>query len=216
MKITLSNFSFGYDSTLFSFPFLEIDSGQITLLSGENGSGKTTFCRLVSGLEKSFTGKIEFDKKNIKRLSIGEIGKVLVYHKQEPLSNLVGATPEEDLAIWQTGFRRKITEQDTADQMMVLNRFGIADLRKVPFWEQSSGQIKRCGLAALLLNEQKYWLLDEPLNGLDRQSINTLLRILEDRKKSGYGALIVAHQIDTFRDIADRLLMIENSDLVTG
>lgn len=235
MKIIISHLSFGYKQPLFSNLNLEIPLSDITLLLGENGSGKTTFCRLLTGLIKDYEGTIKLVRNgknqnkpaqhsslftqcqpksmNLQDLSIQEISKFLIYHKQEPQANVVAATPDEDLSIWQSRFKKKLNSQHAEQRNEVLSELEISDLIETPFWELSSGQIKRSGLAAMLLNQEKFWLLDEPFSGLHQEIIIKLKEILLQRKSLGFGTLIISHKTEQLQDIADRRLKIEENSI---
>ena len=208
--IRFRDFSFGYKEPLFINLNLSIETNKITILTGENGSGKTTLCRILSGLEKNYQGSLQITDKEIKTLSVQQLAAKFLYLKQEPLSNVVAATPDEDLAIWQSRFADKLTEEHQKKREEVLAELEISELLETPFWEMSSGQVKRSGMAALLLNPQKYWILDEPFTGLHREIVQKLIEILQTRKESGLGALIISHKTDEFSSLADRILKIED------
>jgi ABC-type multidrug transport system ATPase subunit len=208
--IKLIELNFGYDELLFSNLNLEIQANEITLLHGANGSGKTTFCRLLSGLETKYSGKILLNNEPLSKLTAKEISQKLIYLKQEPIGNTVAATPDEDLAIWQNMFSKNLNEQYKHEREDVLAQLKIGELMDSPFWEMSGGQIKRSTIAALLLSPQKFWILDEPTSGLHQEIVDKLISILEQRKQDGFGALIITHKIDQFQTIFDRVLKIQN------
>ncbi|MCK4655201.1 MAG: ATP-binding cassette domain-containing protein, partial [Candidatus Cloacimonetes bacterium] len=150
MKIfKIKNLSFSYkkNKQIFRKVDLELESNKITLLSGANGSGKTTFCRLLSGLQKNFNGSILLKESDINNLSISEIAKNIVFIKQEPLANVVASTADEDLAIWQNKFLIIKTEETKKLRDKALSRFELESIRNKPVWEMSSGEIKRIGLS---------------------------------------------------------------------
>lgn len=208
--IRFQDFSFGYNVPLFDGVSLNLKTEEITLLTGENGSGKTTLCRILSGLQKDYQGSLQMNGTEIKTISVKQSAAQMIYLKQEPQSNVVAATPDEDLAIWQSKFQTRLTENNDSLRSNILNELEIQELQFAPFWEMSSGQIKRSALCALLLNPEKYWLMDEPFSGLHAEIVEKLISILQKRKASGFGALIVTHETGQFSKIADRILKIED------
>jgi len=213
MKIKLIDLNFGYEELLFTNLNLEIKSNEVTLLQGANGSGKTTFCRLLSGLESKYSGKILLDTEPLSKLTAKEISQKLIYLKQEPIGNTVAATPDEDISIWQGILHKQLSKADELARILTLNTMQIEEFLNTPFWEMSGGQIKRSAIAALLLSPQKYWILDEPASGLHDEIVIKFISILKQRKNDGYGALIISHKTDQFAAIADRNLRIDNEKI---
>ena len=213
-KINELSFFYSSNKQIFRNSNLELTFEKITLLSGKNGSGKTTLCRLLSGLEKRFQGCILLENKNLSKIPVNIIAKKVVYLKQESLANVVAANPDEDLAIWQHKFRLNNNTTFEKRRSSALEYFDIYNFKDKPIWELSSGQIKRVGLSALLLNDEKYWILDEPFGSLDDKSVELLLHILDTRKKRMKGCLLITHQFQKCKSITDRWLQIENKNII--
>jgi len=217
MKIyNIQNLSFSYDEKCLIFENinLQLDTNKITLLNGINGSGKTTFCRLLSGLEKKYKGRISLGYRELSKLSSAEISDKIVYLKQESFANIIAATPSEDIAIWKHKFLNKISPEFEKEQFEALKQYHLEQFKDQPFWEMSGGQIKRVGLAGLLLNVDKYWILDEPVTGLENALIDILINILQKRKTAGKGALIISHRFEKFEQIVDNCLKIEDKKII--
>jgi len=211
-NIEIKDLSFAYipENPIFENASLELLLNGITFLKGANGSGKTTLCRILSGLEKNYNGSIRKNELVFKSVTFAERAKSIIYLKQEPLSNVVAATPEEDLTLWQHGFDKYNDESSSELRHKVMGKLKIKQLRDKPFWELSGGQIKRIGLAALLINYDKYWILDEPISGLDKTLIRIFIEILEERKALGKGCLIISHNEDYFQNLIDKYYLIES------
>jgi len=214
IEVRSLSFSYNKKNNLFKNTSIDLPFDKITLLKGKNGSGKTTICRLLSGLEKNYSGSIYIDNLNLKPISFAELSKFLIYIKQEPLSNIVAATPEEDLILWQLGYDNKKIDSTLEHRNLVMEKLEITHLRNKPFWELSGGQIKRVGLAALLLNYDKYWILDEPISGLDNKLAEIFIEILKERKVQGSGCLIISHKEDNFQGLIDKVYEIENNSII--
>jgi len=216
MKLKIENLSFSYDEKCLIFENidLQLDINKITLLNGINGSGKTTFCRLLSGLEKKYRGKILLGNRELYKLSFAEISDKIVYIKQESFANIIAATPSEDIAIWNHKFQNKSFPEFEKEQLKALKEYNLEQFKDQPFWEMSGGQIKRVGLAGLLLNIDKYWILDEPVTGLENALIDILINILQKRKTAGKGALIISHRFEKFEKIVDNWLKIKDKKII--
>ncbi|KQC07650.1 MAG: hypothetical protein APR54_05750 [Candidatus Cloacimonas sp. SDB] len=212
--ISFKNFSFNYNNNipLFKDLDLKIKKDQITVLTGFNGSGKTTICRLIMGLLKNFSGSLKINGVEQLKCNTLELAEKITYIKQEPTANIVASFPSEDLDIWLHKFRT----QFSANSEIIndaLSFFNLIDQKDQPVWELSSGQLKRIGLAALLLNLNKYWILDEPTSGLDPALIGRLIELIEKKKEQKNGILLISHRFEKFQNIADRILEIKDKTI---
>ena len=216
-SIKIKDLSFAYqpENPIFIDASLELPFNEVTFLKGANGSGKTTLCRILSGLERNYSGSIYINDLDLKPVSFSERAKSVIYLKQEPLSNVVAATPDEDLILWQHGFDKNSDKSSYDLRKIVMKKLRINHLKDKPFWELSGGQIKRIGLAALLINYDKYWILDEPIAGLDNTLIRIFIEILEERKSLGKGCLIISHKEEKFLNLIDKNYLIENKRIET-
>jgi energy-coupling factor transport system ATP-binding protein len=207
------SFAYPKSESIFSEINLEINPSEITTLTGSNGSGKTTFCRLIMGLTGPYSGSLRINDIECSDLTTVEIAGKIVHLKQEPTANIVSAMPQEDLEIWM----HKYIDQTAVDQSKLdaaLDHFNLRSQSKQPVWELSNGQLKRVGLSALLLNRDKYWILDEPTSGLDSHLIDRLIDLIKQQKQNNSGMLIISHRYEKFKGTADRFLEIKNKKVI--
>jgi len=210
---SINGLSFGFrpEELLFDDLHLNLPLSKISVLTGVNGSGKTTFCKLLTGLIANYKGNLLIEGQEQKKLSVPEIAEKVTFLKQEPAANIISALPKDDLKIWLHKFSPG--EYDDSKVWDALNHFDIADQAEKPVWELSNGQLKRVGLAGLWLNKDKYWILDEPTSGLDTEQINHLLELIEAQKLKGKGMLIVSHRYTNFLKFADQILEIKDNKI---
>ncbi len=180
------------------------------LLQGANGSGKSTLCRVLAGLEPSYTGSILLDGRELRSLDPAIRSEHLLYLKQETDFNLLATTADEDMGIWQNRFHMDDTPEKANEREIALRELDIATLAKEPLWELSGGQKKRVGLSAVTLMRKQFWILDEPDAGLDESGMQSLLQLLERRREAGLGSLIVSHRIEKIQQVVDIRLMIQD------
>jgi heme exporter protein A len=144
---------------------LELERGGFLLVTGPNGAGKTTLLRLCAGLLAPTAGSLEVE---VDRAGIGLVGhEPLVYRELTPLENL-------DLY----GRLYRITERRERIGML-LERFGLWDVRRERVSSFSRGMTQRLALCRALLHEPELLLLDEPYAGLDAEGA-----VLVDRELS--------------------------------
>ena len=131
---------------------IELERGDFLLVTGPNGSGKTTLLRMLAGLDAPTKGTLELPE----RRTIGYLGhEPLVYRELTPLENL-------------RLFARLYRIPQGSERIgMLLERFGLWDVRDDRVSTFSRGMRQRLGLCRVLLHEPGLVLLDEPFNALD-------------------------------------------------
>ncbi|MCF7920316.1 MAG: ATP-binding cassette domain-containing protein [Candidatus Cloacimonetes bacterium] len=194
-SIKIQNLSFSFPKKLiFKNVNLDITTNSVSLLTGANGSGKTTFCRLLSGLQTGYSGEIISPTK-------------LLYLKQSAETNLLAATPALDLSLW-SNVNCKIKNVKLRE---ILNYFDLNEKADQPVWELSGGEQQRLVLSALLLHPDHFWLLDEPAAGLDDAQQKKLLQLLQEHKN---GALIVSHRKELFAPVTTQVFTIADWKII--
>jgi heme ABC exporter ATP-binding subunit CcmA len=148
---------------------VDLDAGGLLLVTGPNGSGKTTLLRVLAGLAVPTGGELQLPP----RETIGYLGhEPLVYRELTPLENL-------------TLFGRLYRVSERRERIgMLLERFGLWDVRHERVSTFSRGMQQRLGLCRALLHEPRLLLLDEPANALDRDGVALLQSVLEDRSRA--------------------------------
>lgn len=158
------------DRVLFRGLSLALGSGEALHVSGANGVGKSSLIRILAGLLLPFAGSVESD---------GAIGLADERPALDPHLPLGRA-----LDFWGAF--------DGAAAMP--DRLALADLRDVPVRYLSTGQRKRAALARLLAQQAPIWLLDEPLNGLDREAVGVVEGLAAEHCAGGGICVIASHQ----------------------
>ena len=160
----------------------ELSSGQIGLISGSNGSGKTSLLRMVAGLIPLTSGNLLFSP-SIDQNSEHSDGLFLLGHSLAIKDDI---SPEEDIKFWSSLLGLGYHED-------VLLMVGLSNLKKIPCKYLSQGQKQRLGIARLIASNKSLWLLDEPTSSLDKTASLLLKEIIEKHTKSGGIALISSH-----------------------
>jgi heme exporter protein A len=166
---------------------LDVERGGFVLVTGPNGSGKTTLLRLVAGLAAPTSGTLEVE---VERAELGFLGhEPLVYRELSALENL-------------RLYARLYRVADGPEQIgMVLERFGLWDVRNERAGTYSRGMLQRLALCRALLHEPSLLLLDEPFSGLDAAGVELLERELDERR--GRSTFLVAtHDSARLRPLA--------------
>jgi heme exporter protein A len=154
-------------SLLFEELDLSLEPGQALHVTGPNGSGKSSLIRLVAGLLKPAAGRIESAE-----TALADEG--LALDRELPLRRA--------LAFWQGPHLGE-----------ALIAFDLDRLGEVPVRLLSTGQAKRARLARVMASEAPLWLLDEPLNGLDREGGEQLAAVISAHRHKGGAVLAASH-----------------------
>jgi heme exporter protein A len=176
------------DETLFSHLEFHLSSGEVLLIEGANGIGKTTLLRTLCGLATPSDGEVRWCGRDI-RDTQPEFFAELAYVGH--LAGLKGdLTPIENLAFAQLmqQARPDITPADALD------RVGLpADCDWVPSRRLSAGQQRRVALARLLVTRARLWILDEPFTALDREGRQRIEGLLAEHAAAGGITLLTTH-----------------------
>jgi ABC-type multidrug transport system ATPase subunit len=145
---------------------LDVESGDFLLVTGPNGSGKTTLLRLLAGLAAPSRGELQLA---VERSEVGFLAhEPLVYRDLTPVENL-------EL------FGRLYRVPERRERIgMLLERYGLWDVRHERSGSCSRGMLQRLGLCRTLLHDPSLLLLDEPFSALDAAGVELLDRELND------------------------------------
>ena len=175
---------------------LNLEKGKVYGIVGENGSGKTTLFKCISGLEKH-QGTI-----------ICEYGKTkdfLGYLQTEPyfFSKITGNEYLKLLCNARNIEYSDLKEKNIFD--LPLNEYAI---------KYSTGMKKKLAFTAILIQENKLFILDEPFNGVDIQSNIIITEIIHKLKEMGKTILISSHIFSTLNDTCDEIFLLKNGNII--
>ncbi len=190
---------------------LEIASGEILGLVGESGCGKSTLARTLLGVQRENTGDIILDGRAVGGLEPAQARRVrsdIQYVHQDPGAALdpwwsIGRSLEEGLTI--RGNRSAADRQARVRRALTEVGLDPATGGRYPH-ELSGGQLRRVGIARILVLEPRLVILDEPTAGLDLSVQATVLRLLRDlRTRLGLTYLFISHDLSVVRRLCDRV-----------
>ena len=174
------------DKTILSIENLQIEKG-INHLKGINGSGKTTFSKIVAGLVPHDGDVVLFNKFSPKKTKV-EYRKQVNYADSEP--NYPDFLTANDLI----SFVGKAKCARVEDQIKVPEIFGVNEYLYDHVGTYSSGMLKRLSLSLAFLGSPSLILLDEPFNTLDTSAIGILKNMIEQYHENNVHFILVSHQ----------------------
>jgi heme exporter protein A len=164
-----------------------LNPGELLLLEGRNGSGKTSLLRAIAGLIELESGEISWDGESVR-------SQRQVFHGSLVwLAHRVGL--KDDLTLVENlNFEANLRRQSDADFDDVLVRLDINRLKRLPLRSLSAGQQRRVALARMLLSQAPLWLMDEPFTNLDREGRALVIRLTREHLDRGGLCMMAAHQ----------------------
>lgn len=200
---------------------VDIADGELALLVGATGSGKTTFLRAINGLVPHFSGGhlqgvVTIDGRSTAEFAPRELADLVGFVPQDPETGFVTDLVEDELAysmeslgVNQQTMRRRIEE--------TLDLLGLADLRNRPLRTLSGGQKQRVAIGAVLTAHPRVLVLDEPTSALDpgaaEEVLAALHRLVHDL---GVTVVMAEHRLERVVQYADSVLMMDKGNIHNG
>ncbi|MEI8295487.1 MAG: heme ABC exporter ATP-binding protein CcmA, partial [Alphaproteobacteria bacterium] len=154
---------------------LQVNAGDLCVVRGANGSGKTSLLKVLAGVMPPSSGRVEGFTK-----SIGYVG-----HSS-------GLYPT--LSVWEyLQAQAVMAEQPASTSAKQMSLWGLENLADIPLAKLSFGQKRRVSLARLGINSASLWLLDEPTAGLDADAISILWSVITAQQTCGRAVIMASH-----------------------
>lgn len=194
------------DKELFSDVNLELSSGYIYGLVGDNGSGKTIFMKSILGLIPLSTGEIWMDSKRIRKdiefsLNTGFLIEVpsfiLDYNQYQNLKLL-------------SDINGKIEKNDI---LQAIDSVGLNPHNKEKVRHFSLGMKQRLGVAQAIMEDPELLILDEPMNSLDKDGVKLIRNLIMSLKQEGRIILITSHNSEDIEYLCDHVFEIEDGGI---
>lgn len=192
---------------------LVVERGEVVAIIGPSGSGKTTALRCMNWLVEPDDGAVVFDgetitKKNVVRIC-RDIGMVFQHFNLFPhmtCAENVAAGPRRVLG------KSARDARDIAEDY--LERVNLGDKADVYPQLLSGGQKQRVAIARALAMSPKAVLFDEATSALDPELVGQVLLVMQDLARSGLTMVVVTHEMDFARDVADRVVFMDRGRIV--
>ena len=192
-----------------------INKGERVVLIGPSGSGKSTFLRCLNLLETPTSGEIIFEGQSItdEKCDINKIrqkmGMVFQHFNLFPNMTIL---KNITLAPVRTGLMKKEEAEKKAREL--LKRVGLEDKADSYPAQLSGGQKQRIAIVRALCMQPEVMLFDEPTSALDPEMVGEVLDVMKELAKSGMTMVCVTHEMGFAREVADRVLFMDEGNIV--
>ncbi|QHC75099.1 amino acid ABC transporter ATP-binding protein [Rathayibacter sp. VKM Ac-2805] len=217
--------SFG-DKRILNEVDLAVDAGEVVVLVGPSGAGKTTFLRTLNRLEPIDSGEIfingerlgcrESANGRLVELSARElarqradIGFVFQHFNLFPHMSVL-----ENIWSAPVSVKRETKAVAVAHAKELLARVGLADKADVRPRSLSGGQQQRVAIARALAMRPALLLFDEPTSALDPEMVGEVLAVMKDLAVAGMTMIIVSHEMGFAREVADRVIVMDAGSII--
>lgn len=189
--IHTKNIQFSYPGVQFRFPDILCHSGEVLLITGSSGRGKTTFLHLLGGLLKPENGNIFIDETDITTLRSGRKDKfrgqnIGIIFQQAHFVTSLSVIENLLLAAYLSG-----KTKDSAEARKLLTQLNIADQANKKPAQLSQGQLQRASIARALMNKPALVLADEPTSSLDDENCHKVAGILQEQAAIANVSLVI-------------------------
>ena len=182
------------NNLIFSDVSISYNDGDIGIIMGPNGCGKTTLIRSICGIQGLDEGQVLLDKIDIKHHDNNYMDKIIYIGHKNSLNN--------DFSVYEN--LEYLSAFDSSSKINKINEamkyFDIYKYRNYMVSEISEGNKKKASLARLLISQKKVWILDEPLSYLDDTAVNIFTNLILNHQKKG-GITIASTHYDFSKNI---------------
>ncbi len=194
---------------------LSVKKGEVVVIIGASGSGKTTFLRTINQLETVDSGRILVEgvdvtdpKTNLTKIR-ADIGMVFQHFNVFPHMTVL-----ENVMIAQILVRKRSKKEAEDIAMEFLTKVGIADKKDEYPGNLSGGQQQRVAIARALAMNPKIMLFDEATSALDPEMVGGILDIMKQLAKEGITMVVVTHEMGFAKEAADRIVFMDHGQII--
>lgn len=204
--VQLRNVSFAYPSGEAAVRDVDITvyPGELVGVVGQNGAGKTTVTKLITGLLKPSTGTVTVAGLDTSTVRTSQIARHAATLFQDPDRQICRDTVLDEVAFGLELAGIDVSEAHRRAQP-VIERFGLP-AHEAPF-SLSRGQRQMVALASVVVLEPEVIILDEPTSGLDYRECMTVMETVSDMAEAGSAVIMVCHDMEVVSDFAERLVV---------
>lgn len=194
---------------------LNVHKGEVVVLIGPSGCGKSTFLRCMNGLEQIQSGEILLDGESItgNKTKWNEVRQKvgMVFQSYELFPHM---TVIDNILLGPTRVQKRDKKEARKDAEKLLERVGLLDKKDAYPRQLSGGQKQRVAIVRALIMQPEVMLFDEVTAALDPEMVREVLDVMLELAKSGSTMVIVTHEMQFARAVADRIVFLDEGDII--
>ncbi len=203
MKIEIKNVEKNFRKvTVLQNVNMILEEGHIYGLKGRNGTGKSVLLKMISGIYTPTSGQILFDGKEYKKMTEFVPNMRALIEKPCFFPDLTGFENLQLLA----KIQNKIDDKEILNALQIVNLEAEKDKK---FSKYSLGMKQKLGIAQVIMENPHTLILDEPFNGIEKESIEKIKKHLINEKKNGKIIIISSHIEEDLNELADTIFTFE-------
>ncbi|WJY26936.1 MULTISPECIES: amino acid ABC transporter ATP-binding protein [Sporosarcina] len=194
---------------------MEVHPGEVVVMVGVSGSGKSTFLRCLNFLELTNDGVITIDGKPVDQKKDdlskvrAEVGMVFQHFNLFPHKTVLENVMEAPVIV-----KKEDKGKAKTKAMEILGKVGLSDKADVYPNKLSGGQKQRVAIARALAMEPKALLFDEPTSALDPELVGEVLQVMQELAEEGMTMVVVTHEMKFAKEVADRIIMLNEGVII--
>ncbi|MCD6580090.1 ABC transporter ATP-binding protein [bacterium] len=188
----------------------EVKEGEVFGFIGENGAGKTTSIRLMTGLLKPTSGSVKIaDKNPYKNIEVHKIFSCV----QDTYGLYESLTVRENFLFYSSLY--EVSGKTAKERYLpLLERFNLADKENINVSKLSKGMRQKASIIRALITNPKILILDEPTAGLDPLSQDSIKSLLKEKAREGTTVFLSSHNLNEIEGICNRIAILRKGELL--
>ncbi len=192
----------------------EMEKGETVVIIGPSGTGKSTMLMCINRLIEPDEGKIFLNGEEITNSKHPEIFRQRIGMVFQEFNLFNHLTVLDNVRIGPIKVKKMPKEIATRVAIENLKKVGLGSRINAYPAQLSGGQKQRVGIARALAMEPQLMLFDEPTSALDPELVGEVLEVIKNLAREGMTMLIVTHELGFARDVADRIIFMENGEII--
>ncbi|WP_379963484.1 ABC transporter ATP-binding protein [Epilithonimonas sp. UC225_85] len=219
MFLDIKQVSIGYSEPLISDINTSLELGEVCLLMGNNGIGKTTLIKSILGQNNLLGGEIFINQKSVKKLNPSEIASqiAIVFSKSEIPENYT-VTDLISLGKYiHYPYYFKLNEKDITDVNEIIDKLNLTHFRNKKLTELSDGNLQKVFIGRALAQNSPFIILDEPTTHLDEENKLMILSLIRNLAKNENKLILFSsHDWRLAKEFSDKIWWLKDKNLISG